>query len=374
MRWLFRSAAGHVEASPAWSGGAPDELARRLTHHRGWPLLARRADQVPGLPAALADQAREHARRAAIHQLALALDLAACGRALDEAGISWACVKGPVLEATYRRAGEGRAYVDLDLLVAPADLHRALQALAGAGAGLLDRNWALLRAQVPGEVAVLAAAGTVVDLHWSLVNRAERRARLPVPTAALLARSHHADVGGVQVPALHPADALVHLCLHAAAGGGTRLGWLLDVALTAAETRTAWADVVGVARGWRVGGPVGLVLARCRRVLGLPVPPAVERALAGPGGWAAAERAMSLVSTPGGDGTGYWASLLGVGSVEHDAVAPFALAALRRRVRPGRRTTPFVQHPSDPGSALHPAGTPDDLAAYLRAVAAQEVA
>ncbi len=370
LHWLFASAAGAEATPPTWRGASTRALAGRLTHHRGWTLLARRADRVPGLPEDLAVQAGARARHAAAKQLATSADLASCARALEGAGIAWACVKGPVLAAAYARTGEQRAYGDLDLLVPPDAFEAALAALGNAGGGLVDRNWALMRSVVPGEVTVRAPQGTVVDLHWSLVSRAHRRARLAVPTAPLLRRARRTELLGSAVPVLTPAEALAHLCLHACASGAHRWGWLLDVTLTARGPGLTWPAVVAVAQAWRVAVPVGLVLARCQRHLGLAVPPDVLRALVGRG-WALAEALASRASDPLGPGDPYWAREVAVGAVDHDT--PHALLRTKASHALGsRRRGGFVQRPDDLGSALHPAGTREDLGAYLRTVAAQQ--
>ncbi|MBX9245764.1 nucleotidyltransferase family protein, partial [Actinotalea ferrariae] len=282
---LFRDAAGTSgvatsDAPAVTSAGDAARLVRLLDAHRGWTYLAPRADRVAGLPAALVDRATRERRAAVSYQIALGADLRTCGDALDVAGIPWACVKGPVVAALHERRGDVRPFTDLDLLVPPARFADALRALSGAGAVLLDRNFALLRERTPGEVNVRAPLGTMVDLHWTLVNRRERRTRSRVATAPLLAGRVPVPTSAGDVPALAPAERLVHLCLHAAGSGAGRLVWLLDVALSVADA-VDWDAVVAVARAWGVPHAVGLVLGRSRTVLGADVPADVVRALLG---------------------------------------------------------------------------------------------
>lgn len=371
--WLFRAAAQGAEVPPTvWRGSDADTagLAAALDRHRGWTLLARRQHLVEGLPEEAVQRAVQVRRRAAGHQLAVESDLSTCGRALDEAGIPWLCVKGPVLDAVYRRTGDSRASTDLDLLVGPADFPRALQALGTTGTALLNRNWELLRRVLPGEVAMRAPQGTTIDLHWSLVHKASSRRRTRLVTEGLLSTASRADLGSQQVPVLEPARALVHLCLHAAGSGGDRLFWLLDVALQSQDPALDWRSAVAVAREWRAEVAVGLVLDRTHRRLGADVPRWVVPELLGRRGWAVLDRLVGAATDRRLDGETRLPALVCVAALEHGSPAGWLVTRAGRR-RDRGRVRPFVQSPSDPGSALYPSGTEEDLAAYLRAVAGE---
>ena len=363
--WCARRAAGRPGSAPAWRGD-DDALRVAVSHHRAWLPLAQHGDGVPGVPAALRTEAlarRDRARRA---QLQTDADLTVAGHALDQVGIPWACLKGPVLTAVHARAGADRAAADLDLLVPPARLRDALAALTAAGGSLVNRNLTLLRRELPGELALRGRFGTLLDLHWTLVNRARRRAHTSVSTAALLDRAAPVRLAGRPVPALDPDEALVHVCLHAALSGATRVSWLLDVALSVQDRAVDWSRVTHGAHAWGVAVPVGLVLARSATLLGTPVPLPVLRSLAGRP-WSFAERAVGRRAPATTADLGNWPARVAVGACEHRTVAGL-LAARTRRLLAGR-TDAFVHGADAPGSALHPDGDDGDLAAYLTAVA-----
>src|SRR6185437_16415495 len=165
------------------------------------------------------------------------------------AGIDWLVLKGPALAHSVYPRPDLRHYVDLDLLVSPADFGALLAVLEAAGYQLVDRNWPLLARDLPGELRLRSPRGVLLDLHWSIFNDAGRRASFSAPTAALLADRRELSVG---FPALSATDQLVHAGIHAALSGANRLGWLLDVQLAAATAD--WPAVVGAAR--RIGaGP-----------------------------------------------------------------------------------------------------------------------
>lgn len=236
---------------------------------------------APAVPAAILDPVSA-AYEASVHRhLRGAWDLARVGRAIDDAGVRWAIVKGPAaVELLYGGAG-GRAYADLDLLVDPAGFGRVIEALEAAGLRMLDRNWAVVRREMRGEVHLVGADGPEVDLHWHLVNM--YRGRMRVPTAELLARAVPVTLAGMPAWTLDPTDSLAHLCLHAALSGADRMVWIKDVERATAMRPPDWDALVERAARWRVGAPIGLVLARSAAWLGAEVPPTVLRRLLGRG-------------------------------------------------------------------------------------------
>ncbi len=379
LRWTFRDAAGTAGPPPAWCGTGADAraAAAALTHHRGWTLLARRAGAVPGLPPALADEAARRRSAAVAQQMGVAADLQRCGRALDAARVPWLCVKGPVLQGVYARSGEDRTYADLDLLVEPGRFADALRALSSAGGALVDRNFALMRRRLPGEVCVRAPGGTVVDLHWSLVNKRERRSALHVPTEALVraaagaaGRPPTALPAEPAPPALPAEEAVVHLCLHAAGSGAARLGWLLDVALTLRHGGVRPGRLHEVAAAWGAERVVALVLER----VGHHLDPAARRwgaaGVLAAGGWGAGERVARRLAVLEASDRSSPQARLAVGAVEHRTLTGFVAGRLVRRRGWGPAPV-FVQDPADPGSALHDAGSLEDFSAYLDEVGRQ---
>ena len=175
-----------------------------------------------------------------------------------------------------------RGYTDLDVLVSPADLPAAVTALLDGGWPFIDWQSSLDRRPPMGVLHLTGPAGTPVDLHWHLFYRA------PTPAAAVLIRllssrpaGTHGSAGGL-VPTLPLGEHVAYVCAHAAAGGGNRLRWLLDVGhLAARATEHEWRDVVNSSRAWGVPASVSLVLSRASRHIGADVPAWVMATLAG---------------------------------------------------------------------------------------------
>lgn len=71
--------------------------------------------------------------------------------------------------------------------------------------------------------------GRLLDLHWHLLDAPKVRDAYVLPTEPLLARRRAISSG---LPALDPADQLVHVAVQAAQSGATRLSWLLDTILS----------------------------------------------------------------------------------------------------------------------------------------------
>lgn len=207
-------------------------------------------------------------------------DLTWMGRELDAVGARWLVVKGPVLATSVYALPELRSYGDLDLVVEPDAFPSVVAHLEGVGVELLDHNWKLAQDERRGQVHLALPSGTVVDLHWHLVNRGTVRSSLDVATTELFDRSRRVSVGPVEVPTLDAVDTLLHVAVHAALAGGWRLQWIKDVERAAAATED-WDAVVSRARSWRAGPLVGSMLRRTAAIGGT-APDGVTRALVGP--------------------------------------------------------------------------------------------
>ncbi len=360
-----------VSARARLAARGVDASAWRVHHRVLGHLWPSRAHLDPQTAAEV-----EAAHGAAVERHLRALsDLLTWRSLMDAAGIAWMVVKGPAVAARYARP-DARTWGDLDLLVAPEDLGAALTAVTGAGWHLADRNHTLLARVVPSEVHVVAPSGTVVDLHWSLTSTRVRSRGVGTTTAGLFERSGEMDVGGVTVPTLGDADTLVHLCVHAAASGGDRLGWLVDVAACAPTDPGGWRAVVGAARRWSSQRAVAGMLVRTAGALGAGAVDTTGALAAaavlrrGDGGrWGAGlQRAVEGFFPPmrsaGGATPGWRLARSWVGLRPSLSGAALLAAGRRRRV--------FVDGAGDPGSALHATGTLDDLGQFLADVARRD--
>lgn len=242
----FRGRARHVPDAPDRRPGAAETVdLDHVTRHRiAGPVLAALPPVSPEEDPTLTELREALALLADI----LRAKHAAAVRTLTElvpvleAIAPWLVLKGPVLYAQQVADLGPRPSSDLDVLVDPAGLGDALDALEGAGWRVRERNWDLL-ARMPFGALHLDRPDTAprsswldavartpeLDLHWDLVHRPSVRRRLRIPVGPVLARRQHVDVGGVVVPAPDPLDLAVHVAVHAVLGGGGTLGWWVDL-------------------------------------------------------------------------------------------------------------------------------------------------
>ena len=255
-----------------------------------------------------------------------------------------------------------RYSVDLDILVPAARFAEVLDRLDHDGFELVDRNWPLIERLVPGQLRVRSPRGVLVDLHWAILNNPSLRATFRLPTVDLLVR--RAWLEAPAIPVLDHVDQLVHLGLHGALSGGTRLLWLLD-ADRAARLVADWVPVIEAAH--RSGAHVALavVLQRARTLWATPVPQEALTSLAGGRLWLAATRAIdSRVDagrTPDRPSMARaWArSARPSGLLTLGEFAAHGLAWLRSG-RPTTRVDGPIIDSANPQSALHP--VPNDAA------------
>ena len=197
------------------------------------------------------------------------VEIANVEEVLGERGIPWLVFKGPILaEFVYPRA-DLRSYLDLDIVVRRQDFATAVEALQDEGSKLLDRNWELLLRREVGQLHVELPFGTLADLHWHVLNRAEIRRSMTISMDDLFDRARKVTLNDTSVLTFDPVDSLLHLCVHTALSGGVRLAWLKDIERSIASQPISWDNVVERARDWGVATLVAAVIARARRVFGI---------------------------------------------------------------------------------------------------------
>jgi len=210
----------------------------------------------------------------AIRQLALAADVAL----LTAAPIDFFMVKGPVLAAVYPRP-EDRRYRDLDVVVAPHAVDAAIRAVSALGGQLLDANWDAALRDRWGQVHLRMPHGTMVDLHWHLVNMGRTRDTLAVDMQDAWRDLRTVEVPGGSVQTLSVTNTVVHVAMHAALGGAWQARWFSDIQAFTRAHDIDWADVVERAKSWRVGRLVGVALLRAATLGDATVPADVIRRL-----------------------------------------------------------------------------------------------
>ena len=205
-------------ASPeSLSGAAWNDILAVSALHGLSPLVYRRVQgAVAAAPVAVTRELRERYLSSAAANMRLFHELGAILRALRAADVPVIPLKGACLaEAVYGDIAL-RPMADLDLLVKPADLPLAVEALRQLG---YDSRPAVRpgrpTGRVPGHAPHAPArrrdGGAALDVGHAAVRRANRWEGTP----GIWERSAPATIAGVPSRMLSPEDLLLHLCMHA---------------------------------------------------------------------------------------------------------------------------------------------------------------
>lgn len=168
-----------------------------------------------------------------------------------------------------------RPFSDIDLLVAPGSVPRAIAGLQHLGYERPRPDPCPRFAERVAKATVLVhPAGLAVDLHRTLVA-GELGERIDV--AGIVSRRRMARAGHLEVPAPSWDAHLVEVALHAVVGD--RLGRALslrDVAQVASHPDLDGDRVIALAGAWRVDAAVALGLVAAQLDLGAPLPHRLE--------------------------------------------------------------------------------------------------
>lgn len=258
------------------SGYLPDsltqqELVEEARKQRVTGLLLQWAEHHAGTPKTLAlrNTLAPLQQSSAIRTLGLVRETLQLVELLRHSGIDVLVVKGPFLSKRYYGDYALRHPGDVDMLVAPERAMDADRVLRDHGyhrtKPVKDLNPKRLELylRTQHETGYCSPDGTSsVELHW---RYADAPCLSPYPFEELWRRSERLDAGGGQVPVLSTPDVLIHLAIHGALDGWSRLKWLADLprvlqALSAPALQALMAD----ARGRGIHRPLALALELAR--------------------------------------------------------------------------------------------------------------
>jgi Uncharacterised nucleotidyltransferase len=365
---LLAVAADAATAAPALTGLAPEEVAlvTRVGAAQGLGTTLVAVLRAAGLEVGEELEARRF--DAAVRHERIMATLGRVAPALTDAGVPWVVLKGPVIADAFRPPAR-REFVDLDLLVAGPRLADGLEALRGAAAVTVNRNWEAYLEHAVAEFPV-ATADTTIDLHWHLIGLGTTRRRFTLPASEILERRRRALVGGVDAYRLDVEDHLLHVALHCGLGGANRLGALRDVHATVSSSPLDWDALVDRASRFGAGPIVGQVLDRSRRLLDTPVDPSVISRMAPPSGLVARALLDRLASdvSPEKLCSGFPVAVARRG-VSNTTGCLLELVRDRVGVATGRAPRWSAHDPSSSLFWLRPTGGRDGLQRYLQMAA-----
>ncbi len=246
------------------------ELARR---HRLVPLLYTHVKSVAEdlVPHAALAGLREEFTANAARNLALAAELLAVTELLDSHGIRALSYKGPTLAQCVYGSLAARQMKDVDILVRPADINRAVSLLA-------SREYRPITRPLPGArrlgleyqcVLTRPHDDTIIELHWSIVPRTMAP---PVALDDLWPNRLYTGVLGRTLPSPSHEDTVVILCIHGSKHQWARLEWICGVAEMLRSKPVDWLKVSAGAERWHATRMLSTGLLLAADLLDAPVP------------------------------------------------------------------------------------------------------
>lgn len=206
-----------------------------------------------------------HTREVAQFQLRVEATLALVLRVLQAEDIGVLTLKGAHLGQVYYDDPGEREYVDLDLLVRPAQFVPAVGALERAGFTRLPATEGRSATEQGYYCYTLVSPYAVpVEVHRAFAAHG----RYPIDVEALFGRAVPFRVGGVETRGLDPEDLLCHLCIHAAKSDFFFMArkHVRDVERVVRQGTVDWEVVVGrVKRSGSAAGAFYLLTAACRQ-------------------------------------------------------------------------------------------------------------
>jgi hypothetical protein len=187
--------------------------------------------------------------------------------ALREAGVDALLLKGRGLATMLHGAGFDRFFSDTDLLVAPAKLDIAKDALARLGYAEADHEiddiGGTLHAQTWMRTGPRMTGDPPIDLHYRLPGA---RADPSVAWEALLARREWIELGGRPAPVLDRVGQAMHLATHAAQHGPAAVTYVYELELALASwPADVWKSAAVLAGEIGATEPFAVGLRLCRR-------------------------------------------------------------------------------------------------------------
>jgi hypothetical protein len=259
-----------IDAGPDWN------RLVSLARHQGLCLFLQRSLLTVNkerVPATVIEQLTTLATSYRQRNLVLVAELLRVMAILEGAGIAVIPYKGPALAQSVYGDFALREFVDLDLIIKPADAIKARRALMTAGlppAHSVSRLAEQLLRYFHCECSFVVLREVKLEINW---RQAPAYWQLPRLDDDMWARLGSLRLAGVDTPSLDPIDLLIVLCVHGCKHGWSMLKWIVDIAeLLRVEPQLDWSLMN--ARAHDIGAAimleVGLVLAH--EFLQVPLP------------------------------------------------------------------------------------------------------
>lgn len=262
-----RSGSDALAERPQW-----DEVFRLATHHRVLPALYEALRGQSDVPASIQSALRARYLRHCQRAMRFSAELAQILQHLGARGIPVIAQKGPALAHLLYGDSTIREFGDLDLLVRPTDVPRAVEALPELGyEKKLNLSPRQERAYLRSGYEYVFGRGAehnLIELQWNLLPRFYA---VDVNVDEWFARSREHEFDGCRARMLGLEDQFLFLCVHAAKHQWAQLGMVRDIA-TMARFDLAWELVMREAQRLGVVRIVLVSLWLAQALLGCELP------------------------------------------------------------------------------------------------------
>lgn len=265
----------------AGEGSVDIDALIRMSHWHGLtPPLLEYVSVRGGvdIPRAAVDRLRSAVHANIGHNLKTVGALRQLVSTLNNEDIPFLLFKGPITSLDAYGSIAGRPFVDLDLLIQPSDIRRAVEALQK-----LSFVPEFLEDARTGEVRLLqyhlpmrhVEGGKMVELHWRVVPR---YFPFHFDYEGMWSRRRTCNVLGTAVPAPSQEDAVLFHCVHAAKHGWMRLEWVSTLGhLMVKADGPDWSSVLEQARKAGVKDIVWFGLLLSENILNIPIPDSISK-------------------------------------------------------------------------------------------------
>lgn len=256
-------------------------LLRMADEHGMEPLLYRHLDATfpEAVPVAVLEQLRNRFHGNSMRNLFLTRELLNLLKELEARGVPAVPYKGPALAALAYGNLALRVFSDLDILIRRQDVTKAGELLVSLGyrpeyQPTRSQEATFLRTQCECPFT-REDDGTMLDLHWEIV---ERHFSFALDPERLWERLERTSLGGVTVLTLSPEDLLLILCVHGSKHLWQRLSWICDIAeLIRIHERLDWERLMEQARALGGVRMLFLGLSLANGLLGAALPEKVSQ-------------------------------------------------------------------------------------------------